>query len=72
MFDSQHTVPLKIGKLNSSFGGKRDPNKRWVLLHKLIPWTLLESNYALQFSSKTGAPAEPFQMAFGAVYMQQR
>jgi IS5 family transposase len=32
----------------------------------------LESHYAPQFNAKTGAPAKPFQMAFGAVYIQQR
>jgi IS5 family transposase len=32
----------------------------------------LESHYAPQFAAKTGAPAKPFQMAFGAVYIQQR
>jgi IS5 family transposase len=48
------------------------PTTGWVLLHKLIPWIQLESHYAPQFSAKTGAPAKPFQMAFGAVYIQQR
>lgn len=32
----------------------------------------LESHYAPQFTAKPGAPAKPFQMAFGAVYIQQR
>jgi IS5 family transposase len=32
----------------------------------------LDSQYAPQFSAKTGAPAKPFQMAFGALYIQQR
>jgi len=54
------------------FGGKLDPNNRWVLLRNLIPWMPLESQYAPQFTAKTGAPAKPFQMAFGALYIQQR
>ena len=66
----QHTGQLSIEKFHSPFGGKLDPNNRWVLLHKLIPWIQLESHYAPQFSAKTGAPAKPFQMAFGAVYIQ--
>ena len=56
----------------SGEAGRPHPNNRWVLLHKLIPWTPLESHYAPQFSAKTGVPAKPFQMAFGAVYIQQR
>ena len=72
MYVSQHTGQLSIEEFHSPFGGELDPNNRWVLLHKLIPWSSLESHYAPQFSAKTGAPAKPFQMAFGAVYIQQR
>ena len=32
----------------------------------------LERHYAPQFNAKTGAPAKPFQMAFGAVYIPRR
>ena len=72
MYVFQHTGQLSIEEFYSPFGGKLDPNNRWVLLHKLIPWMPLESHYAPQFTAKTGAPAKPFQMAFGAVYIQQR
>jgi len=72
MYVFQNTGQLSIEEFHSPFGGKLDPNNRWVMLHKLIPWTPLESHYAPQFSARTGAPAKPFQMAFGAVYIQQR
>ena len=72
MYVFQHTGQLSIEEFHSPFGGKLDPNNRWVLLHKVIPWMSLESHYAPQFTAKTGAPAKPFQMAFGAVYIQQR
>jgi hypothetical protein len=32
----------------------------------------LESYFASQFSPKTGVPAKPFQLAFGALHSQQR
>ena len=32
----------------------------------------LERHYAPQFNTKTGAPAKPFQLPFGAVNIQQR
>ncbi len=54
------------------FGGKLDPGNRWVVLPDAIPWEPLENSYALQFSAKTGAPAKPFRMTFGALYIQQR
>jgi len=72
MYVFHQTGQLSIEEFYSPFGGKLDPNNRLVLLHKLIPWIQLESHYAPQFSAKTGAPAKPFQMAFGAVYIQQR
>ncbi|NBO66330.1 MAG: IS5/IS1182 family transposase, partial [Acidobacteria bacterium] len=72
MYVFQHTGQLSIEEFHSPFGGKLDPNNRWVLLHKVIPWMPLESHYAPQFTAKTGAPAKPFQMAFGALYIQQR
>jgi hypothetical protein len=61
----QHTGQLSIEEFHSPFGGKPDPNNRWVQLHRLIPLVLLESHYAPQFSARTGAPAKPFHMAFG-------
>ena len=72
MYVYQHTGQLSIEEFYTPFGGKLDPNNRWVLLRNLIPWIPLESQYAPQFTAKTGAPAKPFQMAFGAVYIQQR
>jgi IS5 family transposase len=38
----------------------------------VIPWEPLENSCAPQFSAKTGGPAKPFRMAFGALYIQQR
>jgi len=61
MYIFQHSDQLSIEEFHSPFDGKLDPNNRWVLLHKLIPWMSLESHYASQFSAKTGAPAKPFQ-----------
>lgn len=54
------------------FGFKLDSNNRWILLNNLIPWQPLEAMYAPLFSSKTGAPARSFWMAFGALNIQQR
>ncbi len=72
MYVFQHAGQLSIEEFYTPFGGKLDANNRWVLLRNLIPWMPLEGQYAPQFSAKTGAPAKPFQMAFGALYIQQR
>jgi hypothetical protein len=44
MYVFQHTGQLSIEEFYSPFGGKLDPNNRWVLLQKLIPWIPLEGH----------------------------
>ena len=72
MYVFQHAGQISIEGFYAPFGGKLNPNNRWVLLRNLIPWMPLDNQYAPQFTAKTGAPAKPFQMAFGALYIQQR
>jgi hypothetical protein len=72
MYVFRHAGQLSIEVFYTPFGGKLDPNNRWVLLRNLIPWMPLERHYAPQFTARTGAPAKPFQMAFGALYILQR
>ena len=61
-----------IEEFHVPFGGKLDPDNRWVVLASVIPCEPLEYRYAPLFSAKTGSPAKPFRMAFGVVYIQQR
>jgi hypothetical protein len=68
----QHNGQLSIEEFHLPFGNKLDPNNRWVLLSAIIPWEKLEEKYAPLFNATTGAPAKPFRMAFGALYIQQR
>lgn len=50
-----------------------DPNNRWVILAKIIPWDRLElaSGYYNHFGS-TGNPALHFRVAMGALIIQAR
>jgi len=52
MYVFQHAGQLSIEEFYAPFGGKLDPNNRWVLLRNLIPWMPLESQYAPQFSAR--------------------
>lgn len=72
MYVFQHNGQLSIEEFHNPFGGKLDPNNRWVVLGGIIPWEPLECRYAPLFDATTGAPAKPFRMAFGALYIQQR
>jgi IS5 family transposase len=62
-----HTDQRSIEQFHAPFGGKLDPNNRWLLLAKLIPGEPLESLDASLFSAKTGATAKPFPMVLGVV-----
>ena len=71
MYVFQSAGQLSIEEFYVPFGGKLDPGNRWVVLAGVIPWEPLENQYARLFNAKPGAPAKPFQMALGALYMQQ-
>lgn len=51
------------------FSGALSANNRWVKLAELIPWALVEAEYAEQFSPSMGAPAKPFRVALGALLL---
>ena len=72
MYLFQHNGQLSIEEFHLPFGGKLDPNNRWIVLSNMIPWAELEAMYAPLFNATTGAPAKPFRMALGALYIQQR
>jgi hypothetical protein len=72
IYDFQSAGQLSIEEFYVPFGGKLDPGNRWVVLANVFPWEPLENQYAPLFNAKTGAPAKPFRMALGALYIQQR
>ena len=72
MYRKQSNGQLSINEFHLPFGGKLDPDNRWVLLSELIPWQELEETYAPQFNATIGAPAKPVRLAFGSLYIKQR
>lgn len=54
------------------FGGKLDPNNRWVKLADAIPWHVAEELYARKFPSKRGAPALTVHMALDALMIKEK
>ena len=55
------------------FGGKLDPQNRWVKLATIIPWKLLEADYCQNFAdSGMGAPALDCRIALGALIIKER
>jgi len=48
-----------------------DPNNRWVLKAKLVPWEMAEERYARMFQ-KNGRKAKDVRRALGALLIQQQ
>ena len=72
MYQKQNNGQLSIDEFHLPFGGKLDPDNRWVLLSELIPWQELEETYVPQFNATIGAPAMPVRLAFGSLFIKQR
>jgi IS5 family transposase len=72
MYRKHHNGQLSIEEFHVPFGGRLDPENRWVLFSSLMPWEELEETYAPQFSPTTGAPAQSVRLAFGALFIKQR
>jgi ribosomal protein L34E len=55
------------------FGGKLDPENRWIKLASVIPWHLAEEDYERNFAaSGMGAPAFNCRIALGALIIKER
>ena len=55
------------------FGGlELDPENEWVKLSKIIPWWVFEEEYAKQFLSGKGQPAESFRAALGSQLIKEK
>ena len=54
------------------FGGRLDPNNRWVKLSEIIPWNDIEVKYAELFPANCGMPAKPLRVALGALIIKEK
>jgi IS5 family transposase len=45
------------------FGGKLDPDNRWIKLSNIIPWDDIEEKYAELFPTNCGMSAKPLRVA---------
>ena len=51
------------------FGGKLDPENRWLKIGKLLPWEEIESRYLRQFS-EIGRPSLDGRLVIGVLFLK--
>jgi IS5 family transposase len=73
MYRKPHVNQLAFEDFVLPFGGNLCRDNRWVILAKQIPWTVVETAYAQQFSKEDmGSPAKSSRLALGALILKER
>ena len=54
------------------FSGHLDPENRWVVLARLVPWELAEEIYVADLCENSGQPIVPARVALGALLIKER
>lgn len=73
MYIKENKYQLKlIEDFELPFGGKLNPNNRWVKLSELIPWEKIEEEYSKNFTNATGSPAKKSRLALGALIIKEK
>ena len=63
---------LEFVEFSLPFGGKLNPENRWIRLARLIPWEEIEKDFAPRcFISKSGRPAFAMRLALGALIIKE-
>ena len=72
MYRTSSPGQLSFENFYLPFSGQLSVENRWVKLAELIPWELVEAEYAEQFSPSMGAPAKSFRVALGALIIKEK
>ena len=73
MYRKPHVNQLAFEDFVLPFGGTLRSDNRWVILAKQIPWAVVETAYAQQFSKEDmGSPAKSSRLALGALILKER
>lgn len=72
MYRSNSSEQLEFPDFYLPFSGHLDPENRWVVLARLVPWKLAEEIYLESLCDDFGAPALPARVALGALLIKER
>ena len=71
MYNYEYTNQMKIEDFALPFGGKLNPENRWVKLAEITPWEKIEEHYAKVMCNDNGRSAFTARIAFGAICIKQ-
>ena len=72
MYRSSSRGQLEFPNFYLPFSGHLDPDNRWIVLARLIPWKLAEEIYLKSLCDDFGVPALPARVALGALLIKER
>lgn len=71
MYYTEDKDQLVIEDFYMPFGGKLDPNNRWVRYAQIMPWEHIEEIYLRTMSTEAGRKAFPARIAFGSLFIKE-
>ena len=72
MYRSTEPRQLEFPDFYLPFSGQLDPENRWVVLARLVPWQLAEKIYHRALCEDFGQPIVPARTALGALLIKER
>ena len=70
MYDNTARIQKELSAFKLGFCGRIEPDNRWVRMAAVIPWEMLEPEYAHHFNNN-GRPAKRFRVALGSLILQE-
>jgi len=70
MYRSADKNQLTMDEFMLPFGGYLSADNRWVKIAKLIPWDVVEAEYAKSMCEVEGRESLPARMAYGALHIE--
>ncbi len=72
MYRSKNRQQTEFPDFYLPFSGHLDPENRWIVLARLVPWELAEKIYHAELCKDFGAPIVPSRTALGALLIKER
>jgi len=72
MYRREEKNQLTTEEFMLPFGGRLLANNRWVKMAKLMPWDVIEEEYAKSMCEKEGRESMPARMAYGAIHIKEQ